>query len=151
MRLRRPATEDERLFSSVILVLIVYLVLNSLIYTMVESGDSLLLHYLTTLSFLGGIISGVLFFLWTRPAGGKDTKEEKDPLTILERVLDPDEIQIIRMVKGAEGMTQDSIRLRTGFSKSKVSILVSSLEKSGVLAREKMGRTYKLYLGEWLR
>ena len=148
MRLRRPATEDERLFSSVILVLIVYLVLNSLIYTVVESGDSLLLHYLTTLSFLGGIVSGVLFFLWTRPAGGR---AGKDPLTILERVLNPDEIQIIHMVKGAEGMTQDSIRLRTGFSKSKVSILVSDLEKSGVLAREKMGRTYKLYLGEWLR
>ena len=148
MGLRRPATEDERLFSSVILVLIVYLVLNSLIYTVVESGDSLLLHYLTTLSFLGGIVSGVIFFLWTRPAG---ERAGKDPLTILERVLNPDEIQIIHMVKGAEGMTQDSIRLRTGFSKSKVSILVSSLEKSGVLSREKMGRTYKLYLGEWLR
>lgn len=148
MRLRRPATEDERLFSSVILVLIVYLVLNSLIYTVVEREDSLLLHYLTTLSFLGGIVSGVIFFLWTKPAG---ERTEKDPLAVLERVLDPDEIQIIRMVKGAEGMTQDSIRLRTGFSKSKVSILVSDLERSGVLAREKMGRTYKLYLGEWLR
>lgn len=70
MKLRRPVTEDERLFSSVILVLIAYLILNSLAYAVVRNGDSLLLHYLATLSFLGGIISGVLFFLWTRPAGG---------------------------------------------------------------------------------
>jgi hypothetical protein len=61
MKFRKPATENERLFISVILVFIVYFGLNSLIFA-AFGEDSTIVHYLMTISFLGGMVTGISFF-----------------------------------------------------------------------------------------
>lgn len=46
------------------------------------------------------------------------------------------------------GLTQMEIRNRSDFSRSKVSQVVTRLEKRGLLYRETQGRTYRIYPGE---
>jgi hypothetical protein len=147
-----PVTENERLLSSVILVFITYFGLNSLIFA-VFGEDSSGTHYLMTFSFLGGMILGVAFFLWTRTSA---PKLESEPILlrnigVLKKALSDDEALLIDIISGSEGITQDSIRFKTGFSKSKVSALLSEMEKKTLLSREKLGRTYKLFISDWLK
>jgi uncharacterized membrane protein len=72
-------------------------------------------------------------------------------MMILKKALTDDEIAIIDMVKDTPGVTQDSLRFRTDFSKSKVSALILNLEKKGIVQREKTGKTYKIFLSEFLK
>ncbi|MFV2041531.1 MAG: helix-turn-helix transcriptional regulator, partial [Candidatus Hydrothermarchaeales archaeon] len=58
---------------------------------------------------------------------------------------------LIDLISGSEGVTQDSIRFKTGFSKSKVSALLSDLEKKDIISRERLGRTYKVFISDWLK
>ena len=65
-----------------------------------------------------------------------------------ERVLDllpEDERRILEPILESPGITQIELRDRADFSKSKVSQTVSDLEKRGLLARERQGRTYRIY------
>ena len=77
-------------------------------------------------------------------AVGQPAKPERRVLDLLpddeRRVLDP--------VLTSPGITQIELRDRSDFSKSKVSQTVSSLEKRGLLYREKQGRTYRIYPSE---
>lgn len=154
-RLPKPRTENERLLASVLLVFVVYFGLNSIIFLLFGEEDGIVVRYYMTLSFLGGMLIGVIFFLWSRPDDVK--KLSKYPsalernLAILEHALTDDEALILRMIADSEGLTQDSLRFRTGFSKSKVSALLLGLEKNGLIYREKLGRTYKLTIADWLK
>lgn len=158
MRLKKPATENERLFLSVLLTFIVYFGLNSLTALIFKEETTLFLGYNMTISFLVSMIAGVGFFIFTRPSPTEEKdakKEEKNPIdknfAILERALSADEMQLLRIIKDSEGITQDSLRFTTGFSKSKVSALITELEKNGIMHREEMGRTYRLFIAEWLK
>ncbi|MEE8168306.1 MAG: hypothetical protein V3T58_05495 [Candidatus Hydrothermarchaeales archaeon] len=150
--IKKPVTENERLFSSVLLVFIVYFGLNSIIFSLF-GRDTIFVHYLMTFSFLGGMACGVLFFLWTNPKSKEngDINALEKNIRILKKALSEDERILVDMIREAEGLTQDSLRFRTGFSKSKVSYLVSELEKKDVIVRERLGRTYKLFISDWLR
>lgn len=151
MMIKKPTTENERLFTTVVVVFIVYFGLNSLIFA-TFGEDSPIVHYLMTFSFLGGMIAGALFFLWTRPGAEKVTEPAmKQNIEVLKRALSEDERLLIDIISGSEGVTQDSIRFKTGFSKSKVSALLSELEKKDIIAREKLGRTYKVFISDWLK
>ncbi len=150
MNLKKPRTENERLLSSVLLVFIAYFGLNSVIFTFFGS-ESFYVYYLMSLSFLGGMLAGVVFFLWTRPPGVVAVEGDfKRKLDILYRALTDDERVVVALISNSEGVTQDSIRFKTGFSKSKVSALLSELEKKDIIMREKLGRTYKLFISDWL-
>ncbi len=156
MRLAKPKTENERLLASVLLVFAVYFGLNSLIFAFYGEGDGIAVRYFMSLSFLGGMLAGVLFFIWSKPReGGKPRAMADAPLqrnlAILERALSEDEVLLLRMIANSEGITQDSLRFRTNFSKSKVSALLLGMEKNGIIYREKLGRTYKLAIADWLR
>jgi len=64
------------------------------------------------------------------------------------RVLDllpDDERRVLEPVISSPGITQIELRDRSNFSKSKVSQTVSTLEKRGLLYRERQGRTYRIY------
>jgi uncharacterized membrane protein len=152
MKFRKPATENERLFTSVILVFIVYFGLNSLIFA-AFGEDSTVVHYLMTISFLGGMIAGIFFFLWSRPSKNIIEPQNvfKRNIAVLKKALNEDENLLIDMISESEGITQDSIRFKTKFSKSKVSALLSELEKKDILSREKLGRTYKVFISDWLK
>ena len=150
--IRLPATENERLLSSVILVFIAYFGLNSVFFAFFGE-DSAQVPYLITLSFLGGMILGVSFFLWTRAAadGTPPGSVTSHNIEILKKALSDDESGLIDLIRGSEGVTQDSIRFKTGFSKSKVSALLSELEKKDIILRERLGRTYKIFISDWLK
>lgn len=156
MKLAKPKTENERLLASVLLVFVVYFGLNSLIFVLYEGEDGVAARYFMTLSFLGGMLAGIIFFLWSRPGEGKESypivsSPMERNLAILERALNEDEARILRIIAESEGITQDSLRFRTGFSKSKVSAILLGLEKNGIIYREKLGRTYKLTIADWLK
>jgi len=148
-----PKGENERLYTSVLIVFIVYFALNSVIFAFFGE-ESPAVHYLMTLSFLGGMAAGVVFFLMTGTAAGGKIPIET-PLArnikILKKALSTDETLLVELVAGSEGVTQDSIRFKTGFSKSKVSALLSEMEKKDIIIREKLGRTYKVFMADWLK
>jgi len=151
MLVAKPKTENERLLASVLLVFVIYFGLNSLIFAFYGKEDGIAVRYFMSLSFLGGVLAGVLFFLWSKPKDGKSDSALERNLAILERALKDDEVLILRMIANSEGITQDSIRFRSGFSKSKVSALLLGMEKNGIVYREKLGRTYKITIADWLR
>jgi uncharacterized membrane protein len=62
-----------------------------------------------------------------------------------------DEALLLEIIRENEGITQDSLRFRTGFSKSKVSALLLNLEKKGIITRERLGRTYKVFIADWIK
>ena len=141
----RLLTENERLMASVIMIFIVYFGLDSLLSLIV--GDESLVRGRLTLSFVTAMASGIVFYVYTRRSA--PVSEPDKSMMILKKALTNDEITIIGMVKDTPGVTQDSLRFRTDFSKSKVSALILNLEKKGIVQREKTGKTYKIYLSEF--
>jgi len=149
MRLSKPRTENERLLASVLLVFIIYFGLDS-IFSLLRAEESLsFLRYRLTLAFILGMGSGVAFYLWASPQGEKP--EGGRGYKILERALSEDEVILVAIIRENEGITQDSLRFRTGFSKSKVSALLLNLEKKGIVTRERLGRTYKVFISDWVK
>lgn len=140
-------TENERVMASVILIFIVYFGLDSLLSLVL--GDQVLVRARLTFSFVAGMASGIVFYLYSKRAR-TESGDIKKSMKILNLALTKDEMLIIDMVKNAPGVTQDSIRFRTAFSKSKVSALVLHLERKGIIQREKSGKTYKIFLSELL-
>jgi uncharacterized membrane protein len=82
-----------------------------------------------------------------REIGMKNELENR--LKLAEKLLSQDEFTILRMIYENEGITQDSIHFRTGFSHSKISMIMKKLEERDLIVRERFGKTYKLYLSEW--
>ncbi|NOY11703.1 MAG: MarR family transcriptional regulator [Archaeoglobi archaeon] len=74
-----------------------------------------------------------------------------EKIEVAERVLDGDERTLFRLIYENEGITQDSLHFRTGFSHSKISMLVKKLEERGLIYRERFGKTYRIYLSDWLK
>ena len=144
-------TENERLMASVILIFIVYFGLDSLLSLVLNDESTSLVRGRLTFSFVAGMASGILFYLYSKRSGAPSDKQDTDRnIRILKRALNDDEMRIIDMVKDTPGLTQDSLRFRTDFSKSKVSALILNLEKKGIVQREKSGKTYKIFLSEFL-
>lgn len=65
---------------------------------------------------------------------------------IIMSALNEDEKKVITAVKEQEGITQSTLKFRTDFSKAKLSIVLSDMEKRGLIVREPEGNTYKVYL-----
>jgi uncharacterized membrane protein len=151
----KPLTENERLMASVLLVFIVYFGLDSLMFLVAGDESPSVVRYRLGFSFVAGMASGILFYIYSkRSAPGKTQKDEsglEKSMNILERALAEDEMLIIDMVRDTGELTQDSIRFRTGFSKSKVSALILNLERKGLIQRERLGKTYKIFLSDWLK
>ena len=72
---------------------------------------------------------------------GKD-KEYK----IIRKALSEDEKAILDKIKKAGEITQDSLRFRLDWSKAKVSTILTNLDKMNLIQRERVGKTYKVYL-----
>ena len=76
---------------------------------------------------------------------------ESNPQARVLDLLPDDERRVLEPVLNSPGTTQIELRDRSGFSKSKVSQTVSSLEERGLLYRERQGRTYRVYPSDDLR
>ncbi|MFH1399154.1 MAG: hypothetical protein ABIG95_03510 [Candidatus Woesearchaeota archaeon] len=76
----------------------------------------------------------------------KHIQIEDEKFNILLKGLDQDEQKVIKAVKEQEGITQQTLRLRTDMHKSKLSIVIAGLEKKGLVKKVAKGKTNQLYL-----
>ncbi len=77
--------------------------------------------------------------------------ENDDKIRVVEKLLEEDEMKVFRIIYENEGITQDSLHFRTGFSQSKISMIVKKLEDKDLIYRERFGKTYRIYLSDWLK
>lgn len=96
-------------------------------------------------AILLALIIGVLVSLWltTEPTVGKVDKFE-----ILKRALSEDEKAVLEEIRRAREITQDSLRFRLGWSKAKLSRILTNLDKMNLIQRERVGKTYNVFLTE---
>ncbi|GBE55237.1 MAG TPA: hypothetical protein ENH28_05190 [Euryarchaeota archaeon] len=149
MRITKPKTENERLLASVLLVFILYFGLDSMASLLLPEDGLKAMRYRMTLNFILSIIAGVSFYIWAKPVNVNSTGNNN--YKILEKALNEDEAIVIDIIRNNEGVTQDSLRFRTGFSKSKVSAIMLNLEKKEIITRERLGRTYKIFISDWIK
>jgi len=62
------------------------------------------------------------------------------------RMLNPFEAKALKKIKEQEGITQNTLRLRTDMSKAKLSYVLQELEKRGLIKRIKKGKTFEVFL-----
>jgi|GEM_PF-1463498 len=106
----------------------------------------------------GMLVLSMLFFRHGHPQGGQVLKAEPagdekerlvDEFSILRRALTEDEVLLLEKVREVpDGITQDSLRFRLDWSKAKVSTMLTNLDRMGLVQRERLGKTYKVYYQE---
>jgi uncharacterized membrane protein len=74
------------------------------------------------------------------------TQMKEKEYEILRKALSEDEKKIFNEVRKAREITQDSLRFRLNWSKAKVPTILSNLDRRGIIQRERLGKTYKVYL-----
>ena len=94
----------------------------------------------------------ILFFNKTEKAILEKLEQEKEQkienmkFDIIMKALDPFEQKVIEAVREQEGITQNTLRLRTNMSKSKLSIVLKELERRGLIKRIEKGKTLSIFL-----
>lgn len=76
----------------------------------------------------------------------KQIQNEEEKFNILMQGLNEDERKVIKAVKEQDGITQQTLRLRTDMHKSKLSIVLSNLEKKGLITRVEKDKTKQVFL-----
>ncbi len=71
---------------------------------------------------------------------------EEEKFRILMQGLGEEEKKIITSVKEQDGISQSTLKYRTDLSKTKLSIVLSQLEKKGLIAKVKKGKINNIYL-----
>jgi DNA-binding MarR family transcriptional regulator len=76
----------------------------------------------------------------------KELKIEEEKFSILLKGLDKEEKKVIKAVKEQDGISQNTLRLRTDLHKSKLSIVLDGLEKKHLIKKVKKGKTNQVFL-----
>jgi len=76
----------------------------------------------------------------------KHIQSEEEKFNILLKGMDDDEKKVVKAVKEQDGITQQTLRLRTDLHKSKLSIVLDGLEKKGLIKRTAKGKTKQVFL-----
>ena len=79
----------------------------------------------------------------------EQTTKQKDSSEKFELILsglDEDEKKAMRAVREQDGITQATLRIRTGLSKTKLSVTLSGLEKKELIKKVVKGRTNQVFL-----
>lgn len=99
------------------------------------------------------VLAGYLFksdhtqqkiLLELRRSDDEHRKEER--LQLILSILKKEERKVIQKVREQPGITQNTLRLRTDFSKAKLSTLLKELENRELITKEAEGKTNKIYL-----
>lgn len=105
------------------------------------------------LSLLVALMVGVIVSLWLKPAAKTEAPApapvaKVDELEIIKRALSEDEKLVVDEIRRAGEITQDSLRFRLEWSKAKLSRILTNLDKLNIIQRERVGKTYKVFLSE---
>ncbi len=76
----------------------------------------------------------------------KNKKLTEERFSLIAQGLDEFEKKVIAAVREQEGITQNTLRLRTAFSKAKLSYVLQDLEKKGLVTRVPEGKTLAVHL-----
>lgn len=120
-----------------------------------QNNDYVLYLMMTSMMSLltGATAGGLTYHFYPEETGAK--REEEEPEYSMDDVvwgiLNENEKKVMKEVIRSEGVTQDSLVYRLGYSKAKLSILLSDLEKKDLLMREKLGRTNSILLTERMK
>jgi|TARA_B100001971_G_C18233706_1_gene565653 uncharacterized membrane protein len=76
----------------------------------------------------------------------KKEQEQDDKFEFLLKALDEDERKVVKAVKEQDGITQATLRIRTDMSKSKLSAVLSELEKKALIKKVPDKKTNKIFL-----
>jgi len=76
----------------------------------------------------------------------KQVSLEEEKFEILLKGLNEDEKKVIKAVKEQDGITQQTLRLRTDLHKSKLSIVLDGLEKKELVKKVPKGKTNQIFL-----
>ncbi len=74
----------------------------------------------------------------------KESKDEKFKLIL--SALNEDEQKVMKAVKEQDGVSQATLRIRTDMSKTKLSFILSDLEKKNLVKKISKGKTNLIYL-----
>ena len=97
-------------------------------------------------AIIGGIIAGCITALILGQREEIELKDDK--LTIIKQVLSPDEQKIITVIEETKEITQDSLTFRLGWSRAKISVILTNLERRNIVQRKREGKTYVVFLSE---
>ncbi len=105
------------------------------------------------LSLVVALMVGVIVSLWLKPAAKTEAPApapvaKVDELEIIKRALSEDEKLVVDEIRRAGEITQDSLRFRLEWSKAKLSRILTNLDKLNIIQRERVGKTYKVFLSE---
>lgn len=92
------------------------------------------------------LVVGVLVTLWLKPAKTETAVSKTDELEIIKRALSDDEKAVLDEIRRAGEITQDSLRFRLEWSKAKLSRILTNLDKMNIIQRERVGKTYNVFL-----
>lgn len=78
----------------------------------------------------------------------KELKIDEERFKILSSVFDDNEKKVLSIIKTQPGITQNTLRLKTDLSKSKISSILSDFEKKALIKRAIKGKTYSIFLSK---
>ncbi|MBI5391762.1 hypothetical protein HZB00_02045 [Candidatus Woesearchaeota archaeon] len=76
----------------------------------------------------------------------KKALKEEEKFNILMKALHPEEQQIMKAVQQEQGITQSMLRIKTDYSKTKLSLILKDLEGKKLIKKEIAGKTNKVYI-----
>ncbi|MBI2667909.1 hypothetical protein HYX17_04040 [Candidatus Woesearchaeota archaeon] len=115
---------------------------------MSEAMGTNIMNFSTTNSIIINLVSLIfsagLGFFASLYLFGLQSKDKE--YNIMRKAFSEDEKAILDEIKKAGEITQDSLRFRLDWSKAKVSTVLTNLDKRNLIQRERIGKTYKVYL-----
>lgn len=126
-----------------------------------QNPNALAIHIVSILIALiaGVLVAAQLGLLAQAPAPAtaakrpapKQAKPKRAEIDIVMKALKADEKKLVEEVRKAGEITQDSLRFRLGWSKAKLSTLLSNLDRLGIVQCERSGKTYRVSVQKQLR
>jgi len=118
----------------------------------IEKGLSISHFAIGIFSFIFALGFYLLFFNKTDENIMKKLEDEKnkkigdEKFDWILKALDDYEKKVLKAVKEQDGITQNTLRLRTNMSKAKLSYVLQELEKRNLIKRIEKGKTLEVWL-----
>jgi uncharacterized membrane protein len=94
------------------------------------------------------ILIGAVFAYWLNLGRSHEPHPQVHRLDILKQALSADEHTVLQEIQRAGEITQDSLRFRLDWSKAKLSRILTRLDKMNLIQRERVGKTYNVFIPE---